>query len=202
MARLGVTESDIKQAIQALEAEGVALTVSSIRARLGTGSFTTISTVLQRYREERERAVTATVPELPKPLQGLFEQVWAEAWRQADAKADTERQAHAQEKEAGEKARAEMQAEIERLEKALADQAVETQEIKATLDAKTEALQNAEIQTARLQAALTAAQSEAQQAREGSVKMQEQLTSWVERATRAETKLEEAAKKDKRAPKE
>jgi chromosome segregation ATPase len=191
MARLGVTESDIKQAIQALEAEGVALTVSSIRARLGTGSFTTISTVLQRYREERERAVTATVPELPKPLQGLFEQVWAEAWRQADAKADTERQAHA-----------EMQAEIERLEKALADQAVETQEIKATLDAKTEALQNAEIQTARLQAALTAAQSEAQQAREGSVKMQEQLTSWVERATRAETKLEEAAKKDKRAPKE
>jgi chromosome segregation ATPase len=197
MARLGVTENDIRQVIQALEAEGGALTVSSIRARLGTGSFTTISTVLQRHREERERSVTAAVPGLPKPMMALFEQVWAEAWRQADAKADAERQAHAQEKEAGEKTRAEMQAEIERLEKALADQAADAQEIKATLDAKREALQSAEVHSARLQAALTAVQSEAQQARDGSVKMQEQLTSWVERATRAETKLEEAVKKDK-----
>jgi hypothetical protein len=58
------------------------------------------------------------------------------------------------------------------------------------MEAKTEALQSAELQGARLQAALTAAQSESQVARDGVLKIQEQLTLWVERATRAETKLE------------
>ena len=61
------------------------------------------------------------------------------------------------------------------------------------------ALQNAELQGARLQAALTAAQPDTQQSRDGLHKMQEQLTSWVERASRAEAKLEEAAKKGKSA---
>jgi hypothetical protein len=42
MARLGLTDTDINLAIQALEAEGTALKVSSIRSRLGSGSFSTI----------------------------------------------------------------------------------------------------------------------------------------------------------------
>jgi chromosome segregation ATPase len=201
MARLGLTDTDIKLAIQALEAEGTALTVSSIRSRLGSGSFSTISAVLQRHREERDRSARTAVPELPQPILRLFEQLWAEAWRQADAIADAERQAHAQEKAAGEKASAEMQEEIERLEKVTAEKTVEAQELKTALEAKTEALQSTELQGARLQAALTAAQSEAQLARDGVLKIQEQLTSWVERATRAETKLEEAARQRKTPPK-
>jgi chromosome segregation ATPase len=196
MARLGLTDTDIKLAIQALEAEGAALTVSSIRSRLGSGSFSTISAVLQRHREERDRSARTAVPELPQPILRLFEQLWAEAWRQADAIADAERQAHAKEKAAGENARAEMQTEIERLEKVTAEKTVEAQELKTALEAKAEALQNAELQAARLQAALTSAQSEAQLARDGVLKIQEQLTTWVERATRAETKLEGAAKKE------
>jgi chromosome segregation ATPase len=196
MARPGLTDADIKLAIQALEAEGTAVTVSSIRSRLGSGSFSTISAVLQRHREERDRSARAAVPELPQPILKLFEQLWAEAWRQADAIADAERQAHAKEKATGENARAEMQAEIERLEKVTAEKTVEAQELKTAMEAKTEALQSAELQGARLQAALTAAQSEAQLARDGVLKIQEQLTSWVERATRAETKLEGAAKKE------
>jgi hypothetical protein len=45
MARLRLTDADIKLSVQALEAEGTALTVSSIRSRLGSGSFSTISTL-------------------------------------------------------------------------------------------------------------------------------------------------------------
>jgi chromosome segregation ATPase len=170
--------------------------VSSIRARLGSGSFSTISTILRRHRDERDRSVRAAVPELPQPILGMFEQLWAEAYRRADAIADAERQSHAQEKAVSETAAAEMQTEIQRLEKALADHAAQIEEVRAALAAKAEALQGAELEKVRFEAALTGAQSEAQQARDSSAKIQEQLTSWVERATRAETRLE-ATKKDK-----
>jgi hypothetical protein len=77
--------------------------------------------VLQRHREERDRSARTAASELPQPILRLFEQLWAECWRQADAIADAERQAHAQEKAAGENARAEMQTEIERLERVTAE---------------------------------------------------------------------------------
>jgi Plasmid replication region DNA-binding N-term len=196
MARLGLTDADIQLAIQALEAEGVPLTVSTIRSRLGSGSFSTISAVLRRHRDERDRSIRAVVPELPQPILGMFEQLWAEAYRRADAIADAERQSHAQEKAVWEKAAAEMQTEIERLEKAMADNVAQIEEVRTALAAKTQALQGAELEKVRFEAALTGAQTELQQARDSSLKIQEQLTSWVERATRAETRLE-TTKKDK-----
>jgi hypothetical protein len=56
MARLGLTDADIKVAIQALEVEGTRTYRFQHSLRLGSGSFSTISAVLQRHREERDRS--------------------------------------------------------------------------------------------------------------------------------------------------
>ena len=98
MARPGVTPDQILQTIQQLESEGNEASVTAIRERLGTGSFTTISQVLQNWRQERERTSRPPVPEVPDHVAGLFRQLWAESWRAADAVAATERDAAAQER--------------------------------------------------------------------------------------------------------
>ncbi|NJN23335.1 MAG: hypothetical protein HC810_01595 [Acaryochloridaceae cyanobacterium RL_2_7] len=48
MARTGVSEKQIRAAIVQLERNGTAINVTQIREILGTGSFSTISRVLQK----------------------------------------------------------------------------------------------------------------------------------------------------------
>jgi chromosome segregation ATPase len=191
MARPGITHEQVLQTIQQLESEGAEASITAIRERLGTGSFTTIAQVLQSWRQERARVSRPPVPELPDQVAGLFRQLWAESWRAADAVAATEREAAAQERAASEAQAQEMQGEIARLE----------QELAALQTEMDQALQAARIEHAQAAASSALLQEEIMQLRAGHRQILEagqkasaELATWVERATRAETRLEEIQK--------
>ena len=202
MARPGITPEQVLQTIQQLESEGVEATVTAIRERLGTGSFTTISQVLQNWRQDRARISRPPVPELPDQVAGLFRQLWAESWRAADAVAAAEREAAAQERAAAEAQAQEMQGEITRLEQAMAALQTETDELAAAHAVTNQALQAARIEHAQAAASSALLQEEIAQLRAGHRQILEagqkasaELATWIERATRAETRLEEIQKR-------
>ena len=202
MARPGITQEQILQTIQQLEGEGMETTVTAIRERLGTGSYTTISQVLQNWRQERVRTSRPPVPEVPDQVSGLFRQLWAESWRAADAVAAGEREAAAQERAAYEAQLQEMQNEIARLEQALASLQAETDQLAAAHAETSRALQTALIEHAQAAASVSLLQEDIVQLRAGHLQILEagqkatsDLGTWIERATRAETRLEELQKR-------
>ncbi len=64
MARPGITFEQVAAAAEALAAEGVAVTIKAVLARLGSGSETTILKHLRAWRDSRP-AAQAAAPELP-----------------------------------------------------------------------------------------------------------------------------------------
>ncbi len=64
MARPGITAEQVAAAAEALAAEGVAVTIKAVLARLGSGSETTILKHLRAWRDSRP-AAQAAAPELP-----------------------------------------------------------------------------------------------------------------------------------------
>jgi hypothetical protein len=202
MARLGITPEQILQTIQQLENAGTEATVTAIREQLGTGSFSTISQVLQNWRQEKARTSRPPVPELPDQVAGLFRQLWAEAWRAADAVGAVEREAAAKEQAAHEAQTQEMQNEIARLEQSLAALQAETERLAAELTETNRALQTALIEHAQAAGSVTLLQEEIAQLRAGNRQIIEtgqkasaDLAIWIERATRAETRLEKIQKR-------
>jgi chromosome segregation ATPase len=201
VARQGIDVEQILQAIRELENAGAEVTVTAVREKLGTGSFSTISKVLQDWRAQKSKAARPPVPETPEMVSGLFKQLWAEAWRAADALAEAERQAAAKERAEHEQAMGEMRAEISRLEKAFGELQGEHDRIAGENATKESERQALRIQTAEQQASLALLQGEGKQLRdeikranETAQKASESLTSWVERATRAEATQQAAAK--------
>ena len=81
MGRPGIEPGKIRDVIRELDAEGKAISVTSIRERLGSGSYSTFSAVLAEWRKERAKAVLPTVPAIPEGVTHLVEHLWAEAWR-------------------------------------------------------------------------------------------------------------------------
>jgi DNA repair exonuclease SbcCD ATPase subunit len=202
MARPGITPEQVLQTIQQLESEGNEATVTAIRERLGTGSFTTISQVLQSWRQDLARSSRPPVPDPPEQVAGLFRQLWMESWRAADAVAAAEREAAAQERAASEAQAQEMQNEIARLEQALTSLQTETDQLAAQYAETSRALQATRIEHAQAAASVSLLQDEIAQLRAGHLQILEagrkasaELATWVERATRAETRLEEIPKR-------
>ena len=66
MGRPGIEPNKIRDVISKLDAEGKAISVTSIRERLGSGSYSTFSAVLAEWRKERAEAVLPTVPRSPR----------------------------------------------------------------------------------------------------------------------------------------
>ena len=99
MARPGVGAKQIEEVIKELEAEGAEITVTAIRERLGSGSYSTIGAVLNEWRREQAQAARAAVPEVPETLHRLTRQLWAEAWKAADRLYEPERQQAARERQ-------------------------------------------------------------------------------------------------------
>lgn len=64
MARPGITAEQVAAAAEALAAEGAAVTIKAVLARLGSGSETTILKHLRAWRDSRP-AAQAAAPELP-----------------------------------------------------------------------------------------------------------------------------------------
>src|SRR5512135_1671928 len=97
----------IRQTIQELAAEGAELSITAVRERLGTGSYSTIGAVLNDWRRQQAQAARVAVPEPPETLSHLVKNLWAEAWKSADAAYDPEREKFARERAEHEKTRQE-----------------------------------------------------------------------------------------------
>ena len=116
MARPGVTREMIFEAADAIAREGRTPTVLMIRERLGGGSPNTISPHLAAWKEQNQAKPADSLPPLPDPVQSAMRQVWGAAWQDAQAQLEAEREALNTIRKELERERAEMMAEIERLD--------------------------------------------------------------------------------------
>ena len=97
-----ITNEQIHQAADALDADGVRPTLAAVRKRLGGGSFTTISAAMADWRAGRERhAALAPAPDdLLDRAAALAAEIWAAANTTADARLAGLREELAVEREA------------------------------------------------------------------------------------------------------
>jgi chromosome segregation ATPase len=116
MARQGISKEQVYEVAAALRDEGIAPTVQIIRERLGTGSFSTISSGLSAWKVENANRISVNIPSMPDKVQVAFQQAWASATRRAQQDVEAERQALEAMRKEIDKDRAEMAAEINRLE--------------------------------------------------------------------------------------
>ncbi len=145
MARKAVaTAETVTQAVEALVGEGLDPTVERVRAKLGGGSFTTISKVLSEVLAQRQTQATQ-VSEVPADLVEIGQRsvaaIYAAVQRQATAKIELIEADARKQIDAANHARAEAALEIERLERE-GEQAAET--LAATQKALQDALSRAE----------------------------------------------------------
>src|SRR5262245_36556605 len=108
MARPGIGSEKILEVIRELEGQEVEPTVTAVRERLGTGSFSTIGAVLADWRQGKAEEARPAVPEAPDAVRNLFGQPWAEAWNAAMRVHEPERQALARERQEYERGKGEM----------------------------------------------------------------------------------------------
>ena len=193
MGRPGITTEKIREVIGELEAEGKAVSVTSIRERLGSGSYSTIGAVLAEWRKERAEAVLPTVPAVPEAVSHLVRQLWTEAWKAADANHEPEREKFQRERAEQERLRAEMAQEIARLEAELSRVEAERESDRAALAKAGEELERERVERAKAESTARTLEAELTELRVESRKALETVTSWVERASRAEARLEELA---------
>jgi chromosome segregation ATPase len=191
MARPGLSAEHIEAAIRELETEGGEVTVNRVRDRLGTGSYSTISQVLGKWREARLKAHTAAIPEVPEALGGLLTQLWREAWQSADRFHQEERQAFLHERGQFSKTKEEMSQEILRLEGEVSRLKEEADDAAAREAERALALQDAQLELASTQGRLEMAQAEAERLRAGHKQLTDTVAAWTERATKAEARVEE-----------
>lgn len=77
MARQSVTENQVFEAADQLQQEGLAISCNAIRDKVGIGSYSTIITLLDKWREAK------LVPEMPDTLNRSMQQLWAIACKEA-----------------------------------------------------------------------------------------------------------------------
>src|SRR5512135_354605 len=83
MARPRVEPETIREVLTLLEAEGKPVSVTAIRQRLGSGSYSTIGAVLSAWRREQAAAVLPAVAAIPERVTHLVQNLWAEACKAA-----------------------------------------------------------------------------------------------------------------------
>lgn len=189
-----INKGKIREAIEELEAENKEVTVINIRERLGSGSYSTITDALAAWRSEQAQAVPPTVPEMPESLTPLLRRLWTEAWKTADGAHEAERQACEREKIEHDRLKAEMTHEISRLEEELAEVNADRESLRATLKKADEELQHRELERAKAEASVGTLQAELTELRAESRKALDTVAAWAERASRAETRLDELAR--------
>lgn len=190
MGRPGIEPDKIREIIRELDAEGKAMSVTSIQQRLGSGSYSTLSAVLAEWRKEQAKAVLPTVPAMPEGVSHLVEHLWAEAWKAADGVHEPERQAFQRERAEHEQLRAEKDQEIARLEAELSRVEAERESARAALAKAGEELERERVERAKAESTAGTLQAELTELR---VESRKALEAWVERASRAEARLEELA---------
>ncbi len=85
MGRLGITYEEVVEAALSLEQKAETPTIDKIRAYLGgTGSNTTISKYLQRWRQQFSSSATFQAPVTPDIVKTAVDRVWHEMREQTD----------------------------------------------------------------------------------------------------------------------
>ena len=136
MGRTGITKEQVYEVAAALSGEGISPTVQSVRERIGTGSYSTISGYLTAWRDEHAAQVPANIPDRPEKVEKAFEQIWATAALAAQEGVKIEREALEAARREMEQERAEMKAEIERLEQALDEETGRNKRLADELEAE------------------------------------------------------------------
>ncbi|MCK5354235.1 MAG: DNA-binding protein, partial [Methyloprofundus sp.] len=138
------------------------VTVASVRDHLGSGSYSTISTHLAKWREANDNRKAPDYPDMPENVDKAFRQVWAMAWKNAQETIQAEREALAAARKQMEQEQRDMEAEITRLEGQEAAQGAEIKKTGDLLSEKEKALSEAknakhglEIDNARLSERIT-----------------------------------------------
>lgn len=117
MARQGITAQQVYETAEHLIENGQPVTVPAIREVLGTGSFSTISAHLAKWKEAGgSRRPVADVPEMPDPVERAARAFWATAWKDAQGDLHREREALDLTRREMEREKGDMAAEILRLE--------------------------------------------------------------------------------------
>ena len=116
MARSGVTREQVFETADALVREGQNPTVVAVRTRLGGGSPNTITPLLAEWKALNETKQAASMPAVPEPVEAVMRQVWGAAWQQAQSQLEGEREALSTARKEIAKERAEMLAEIGRMD--------------------------------------------------------------------------------------
>lgn len=150
MARAGITKGQVFEAANALAEEGTTATVQALRERIGSGSYSTISTHLADWKAERAGQVPANIPDMPEKVTLAFHQVWSVAAHAAREDVETERQALEVMRREMEQDKADMSAEIERLEKEQDEATAKVDGLEAALETERHGREEAEGQSAEL----------------------------------------------------
>src|SRR5512147_87974 len=190
MGRRGIEPERIRKIITELEAEKKGLSVTSIRERLGSGSYSTIGAVLDEWRKEKAGAVLPAVPAIPEGVTHLVGHLWAEAWKAADSIHEPERQAFQRERAEHEQLRAEKDQEIARLEAELSRAEAERESAQVALAKAGGELERERVERGKTESTARTLEAELTELRDEKRKTMETVTAWVERAARAEARLE------------
>jgi len=85
---MALSRDAIWQAADALDAEGIKPTLSAVRKRIGSGSFTTIQEAMSEWKLRRQQAAIPAVEPAPPELAERTATLAAEVWTLARAAAD------------------------------------------------------------------------------------------------------------------
>jgi chromosome segregation ATPase len=173
MARQGISKEQVFEVATALQEEGTAPTVQSVRDRIGSGSYSTINTHLAAWRKEHVGQAPANIPDMPEKVRNAFNQVWAAAAKAAQDDVETQRQALEAMRREMDKEKADMTVEIARLEKEVEEATTKLETAGRDLEAQRKGRAAAEkqvtdlrIENARLDERTKAAEGVADELRE------------------------------------
>jgi septal ring factor EnvC (AmiA/AmiB activator) len=91
MARRGITREEVFQAADSIQAQGKKVSVIAVRKLMGKGSFSTITPMLDAWRQEREKqqkddlSVPEPLPEVSQAVQSIWTLSWKEAQKEFNA---------------------------------------------------------------------------------------------------------------------
>jgi transketolase len=195
-AARGITGQQIREAIDQLVADDQEPTTTSIRSIIGSGSFMTIGTALDKWRDEQLAGAKAQVPKIPNSVNQLFQRIWIEAWRTANDHHETERSGFRAERQDWSKERGELMAEISQLESKDSDQLAKLEQCEADTREQTERLSAAEQTLAAAHARTEVLEAENNRLRDDRQQLTSQLAAISERAATAEALLNQSAPKE------
>jgi colicin import membrane protein len=151
MARVGITEDAVFKAVDRLNSEGVAITVQTVRERLGSGSFSTINKHLATWREKKKNTQADLIPDMPREVLSAIDQVWAVAWKTTQEHMEAERKAFDSARREMENERKEMTEEIQRLEQELSESNTLRESLSEKLTASEKQVSDMQLENVRLE---------------------------------------------------